>query len=293
MLDDIKRTPVDPTALRAATREYEHGRVAFDLLREAAFWTIALGSAVVGEHDDWSLEEAIIGGHYVRLAKLTNALMQQTAESRSELAWVTSRLLTECVINVKYLLANASDDLFRSYIMHSLQHDRQLMATIERNIEARSGERLPIETRMLKSIARTFANVGLRPEDLPTKRMQNWDNKTLKEKAESLGMSDVYQVSIGASSRDVHGSWYDLTQHHLERLPSGRYRPRFEEARVRPQILYAMAVLIGSACLSFVEYFEPENASSLRERLIELDDRIRLADSIHEQFITDRRKGAV
>ena len=81
IFDEIKRTPVDPVAVRAFTKEYEHGSVAFDLLREATQLTIALGNVMPGGQECWSLREAIVGGHFVRLAKLLRGFLQQTKEA--------------------------------------------------------------------------------------------------------------------------------------------------------------------------------------------------------------------
>jgi len=289
IFDEIKRTPVDPVAVRAFTKEYEHGSVAFDLLREATQWTIALGNVMPGGQECWSLREAIAGGHFVRLAKLLRGFLQQTKDSYAELAWVTSRLVAECVINALYLMANQTDEVVRSYLFQSLYHDRELLETIERNIAARGGVRLPIEERMLKSISKTFANIRMRPNELPSKRVQNWAGKTLRQKAESLGMANVYQVSVGAASRNVHGSWYDLTQHHLTVVRPGCFQPRFDEIRVRPQLLFAMALLATVACSSYLKQLDAKGTVDLQERTDELEQRIRTADQLHEEFITVRR----
>jgi hypothetical protein len=289
IFDEIKRTPVDPIALGASTKEYEHGVVAFDLLREASQWSIALGNVMPSEADAWSLTEAVIGGHFVRLAKLLRAFLQQTRDSYAELAWVTSRLVAECVINAMYLMAHPTGQVIRSYLFQSLYHDRELLETIQRNTEARGGEQLPIEERMLASIDRTFTNVGMLPEDVPAKRVQNWDGKTLRQKAESLGMAVVYQVSIGAVSRNVHGSWSDLTQHHLTVLEPGRFQPRFDEVRVRPQLILAMALLAVVACREYLRHLDDAGTADLQERTNELERRIRAADVLHEEFVIARR----
>jgi hypothetical protein len=289
VLDEIRRTPVDSRKVRAFTKNVEHGQLAFDLFREAAFWSIALGSIVPAAEQEWSLAEAVVGGHFVRLAKLMRGFLRQTKDIEAELAWVTCRLMTECVINVIYLLENVSEDVLTSYLHQSLYHDRELLRTIEANI-AVNGAALPIEKRMLKSIARTFANVEIAPEDLPPKRVQNWGGRTLRQKAASLGMLRVYQVGIAASSRNVHGSWYDLTQHHLTVIGPGRFQPRFDESHVRPQLLFSMARVAVIAFQKYLEYLGGSEMEQPLKRVTELEGRIRLADTLHEEYLTNRSR---
>lgn len=292
MLDDIHRTQVDPEVIRAFTKNFEHGQVAFDLFREATFYCVALGSIMRKSEEEWTLREAVLGGHFVRLAKLMRGFLRQTKDIEAELAWITSRLITECVINVMYLLQHSSNDVLTSYLHQSLHHDRELLLTIKGNI-ATNGSTLPIEERMLESIVRTFANVGIAPEDLPSKRVQNWGGLTLRQKAESLGMLPVYQVGIGASSRNVHGSWYDLTQHHLTVIAPGRFKPRFDEVHVRPQLLFSMALVAVIAFQNYLEHLGSPDIAGPLERVRELEARIRLADMLHEEYITNRSRPAV
>ena len=80
--------------------------------------------------------------------------------------WVLLRLASECVVNFGYLLLNNSEDVVRSYLHQSLQHERQLKQVLEGNIAAGGGECLPIEERMLASIARTFEKTQVL-DDLP------------------------------------------------------------------------------------------------------------------------------
>ncbi|MDO8502748.1 MAG: DUF5677 domain-containing protein [Gemmatimonadaceae bacterium] len=287
-VSEIPRVPVDAEAVRGFTREREHFHVAFNLLREVVQWAVLLGSAVTGTVRDWTLEEAVFGGQFVRLSKLLRAFLEQAKDNRAELAWVSSRLITECVVNVSYLLANRSEDLLKSYLHQSLQHERDLLKTIRTNIKGRSGQELPIETRMIRSIERTFRNSEIRLDDLPDKKVHHWGGKTLRQKAEALGMLTVYQTAIAGSSRNVHGSWYDLLQHHLEVVPPGRFRPRFEETRVRPQLLYALAVLTLEAYDGYIQHLGTSKTEGLHKRIVELDERVRLANDLHEQFLVER-----
>jgi hypothetical protein len=268
--------------------EREHFRLAFDLLREVASWAILMGSAVTDRIRDWTLPEAVIGGHFVRLSKLLRGFLEQSKSHRAEAAWVSARLITECIVNVTYILANPSEELLRSYLYHSLQHERELLATIRKNIEARGGEELPIERRMIASIERTFLNSQISPEELPEKKIQHWGGKTLRQKAESLDMLTVYQMAIANSSHNVHGSWQDLLQHQLEVVSPGKFRPKFEETKVRPQLVFALAVLSLEAFDRYISFLGTSDTAALHSRIVELDQRVRTANTLHEEFLVKK-----
>lgn len=252
-IPDIPRAEVDAETVRRFTTERQHFRLAFDLLREVAQWAIVFGSAVTGSLRDWTLPEAVLGAHFVRLSKLLRGFLDQARNNHADAAWVSARLIVECIINVSYMLANLSDELLTSYLSHSLQHERQLLSTIQKNVHERGGRELPIERRMLRSIERTFLNSEMLPEAIPEKKMQNWGGKTLRQKAESIGMLTVYQMAIASSSRNIHGSWHDLLQHHLEVAAPGRFRPNFDSIRVRPQLPLMLAALCLEAFDSYLQ----------------------------------------
>jgi hypothetical protein len=286
-LTEIRRTAVDPQLVNAFKRERQHLVLASDLLRECAQWTVILGSGRRGELEPWDTREAILAGHLVRLSKLLRALLLNAKDQEGELAWIALRITTECIINLRFLLSNLSDELLRSYLHYSLQHERALQWIIERNIRER-GHRLPIEERMMRSIARTFRNSQVLQDDLPRPRIRNWANRTLREKAESLGLEEPYKLLVAGASRNVHGDWQDLLQHHLTVKAPGQFEPRFEEATVRPQAFYAIAVLAIPALIEYVRFLNVAESGEFESRLAELDTRVRVADALHEQYLVGR-----
>jgi hypothetical protein len=290
---EIRRTPVDANAVRAYTSESQHTGLAFDLLRETSIWTIVLWSAYAGTIRSWNASEAVLAGHLIRLGKLLKAFLEHTQAARGELAWVTTRLAGECIINLRYLLLTRADSgVITSYVFHSLQHERELKATIDENIKSRAGVVLPIEQRMLSSIARTFRDSGVDPKDLPVKKIQNWGDKTLRQRAVALGLEDAYRIIIAAASRNVHGGWHDLLQHHLEIVAPTQFRPSFEDVRVRPQSLQALSILIVPGLIEYLDYLGTEETDQFTARLRELEQRVATANRLHEEFLVARQEKA-
>jgi hypothetical protein len=82
-----------PAAIRGFTKDYEHGQVAFELFREATLCSVALGSLMRADQPEWPIREAVLGGHFVRLAKLMRGFLRHTKDVEAELAWITSRMM--------------------------------------------------------------------------------------------------------------------------------------------------------------------------------------------------------
>ncbi len=289
ILQSIEAVDVNETQMRGFDRESLFFRVAFDLLRETCQWVCLFASVNFGVKAQWNVRQAILGGHLVRLFKLTRSFLDNINERRGELIWVVLRLSAECVINFRYILANSSDDTFSSYLHHALQYERDLLNRIDRNVKARGGGVLPIEERMRKSIMRAFEKSGVTVDSLPHKRMRHWAGKDLFQKAKSLGLDQAYFAIIGGPSRNVHGGWRDLLEHHLNCEAPGEFTPDLEFSELRrPQPLFAIAALIAPALDEYVQFLGAAELNRVRPLLSDLHRRIVLADSLHEEYLQKR-----
>ena len=102
----IEKTRVDGTELASFTRESQQFGVAFNLFRETASYVCVLANITVGPTQAWSVEQAVLGGHLVRMFKLMRFAMEESIEHREEMLSVLIRLLAECVINLRFLIRN-------------------------------------------------------------------------------------------------------------------------------------------------------------------------------------------
>ena len=281
----IDKTPVDATELTSFNRESQHFGVAFNLYREAASYVCVLANVTVGTTQTWNVEQAVLGGHLVRMFKLMRFTMEESIEHREEMLSVLVRLLAECVINLRYFIRNASPELIRSYLSYSLQHEKELRALIRSNIDARAGEAQPIEVRMLSSIARTFENSLLTEEELPMKKIRNWGEKNLFEKAKDVGLGEAYLAIFGGPSRNVHGGWQDLLHYHLECESPGMFRPRLEFKHPRPQAIYSLTHLISQTLMEYVELLKHPSIRPVFDALADLTERNHTASHAHESYL--------
>ena len=283
----IPRTDVSEEAMRAFRSEHEFTGLAVDLLIEFGSWVCLAASVLPSKDRRWTRNEAILGGLAVRLYKLVSAVLDQTCQHRRETSVMFGRMAFECLIHIEYLLAFESEELFVAFIAHSLRHERRLKERIESNIQARGGETLPIETRMLKSIASAAEVSGVRLEDATADLARPWSKVDLFQKADAVGLGAAYLSAIGGPSHSIHGSWQDLLEYHLDRTDLG-FVPELEWHRPRPQMLMALGLFGVHTLRAYFARVAPDAAQHLSLEIDDLEDRFDRANIAHERFVTQR-----
>jgi hypothetical protein len=225
----------------------------------------------------------------VRLAKLLRWLLEEVGKERPELFFIALRATGESVVNFRYLVQNLSPELIESYIQQSLQTDLKLEQTIEKNIAERGGEVWPIERRMLRSIQRDVERSGISRDRVPEKRIRHFGGKSLRDKADAVGLGDLYPAVFGGPSRMVHGGWKDLTMHHLEWVGNDRFQPRHETWRPSIQPLHAVGIIVTEALEEFFDEFDSPEVERLTGRATDLNKRLAMANELHEEFLVRRQ----
>ena len=288
-IPDIRRVEIDESHVRQFESEEDFMGLVVDILIEVGSFVCLAGNLLPADRKAWNRDEAVIGGHLVRLYKLINALLEQTCQRRREISFIYVRLAFECIINLRYLIAHASDELFRSYRAYSLKHEHKLLKQIEKNIEARGGEELPIERRMINSIHRSFEVSGITADTFKIGGLKNWGGKNIFEKAQAVGLETAYLAAIGGGSHSVHGNWQDLLEYHVEKTDDGSFKPDFEWHQPRPQPLNAVALQATQAVIDHLQWLASDRAEGMTNVLKDLMDRILLLDRLHEEFLTHRK----
>lgn len=286
-IDSIEATDVSEARLNAFTTEDDFNRVVVELLVEVGKYICVAANLLPIETHRWSRDQAILGGHLVRLYKLINALLDQICQRRREIAFIIARIAFECIVNLRYLIKFADDpETFDSYVAHSLRQEKRLHNKIRENIAARGGDVLPVESRMLDSIAKAAKASALRIEDLSASRPRNWAEKTLAERADAIGLGDAYLGSFGGASAAVHGSWMDLLEFQLDTNHNEvSFAPRFAWANPRPQIGQTVAYLATRAVRDYFNFVGEGPIEFLDTKFDNLSNRIREAAQAHDSFL--------
>jgi hypothetical protein len=284
----VKRVEVSEGALAEFTSEHDFNGIAVSLMVEYGSWVCITASLLPGETRKWTRNQAIIGGLLVRSYKLTSALLDQTCQHRRETTFILGRLAYECMINILYLVGHGTEELFQAYVVDALRHERKLRDRITTNIADRSGIVLPIEERMLRSIDKTFALSGLKPEDVTKQTAKPWKDVDLFQRADRVGLGDSYLGFFGGPSHHVHGSWFDLIEYHLNHDGEG-FTPELEWHPPRPQVLLALCKVGILTLQTYLQHFVRDNAEEILEDLDDLRKRIGLVDVAHERYLSARQ----
>ena len=293
-LKDIKVCKIIESEIDLFTSEEDFMKLSVDIMVEVGQYICVAACILPGDRKAWSLHEAILGGHLVRLYKLFHAILDQTCKRRRETTIAFARMAFECIINLKYLLKNASPKLFKSYIQYSLKHENKLRTEIMNNIESRGGEVWHIERRMLNSIDRSFQISECSPEEIKSVKLKDWGGKNLFEKAKDVGLSEAYLAAIGGPSHSVHGNWQELIEYNIEKNENG-FVPIFEWHTPRPQLSNAVCyqcVIVTIEYLTYLKYLGPEEIDKIIEKLRGLLSRVALLEELHERFLNRTTKNA-
>lgn len=196
-----------------------------------------------------------------------------------------SRIAFECIVNLRYLIKFADDaEMFDSYVAHSLRQEKRLHNKIQENVAARGGAVLPVESRMLNSIAKVASASAMRLEDLSPSRPRNWADRTLAESADAVGLSDAYLGSFGGASAAAHGSWMDLLEFHLDHEEVS-FAPSKGWRNPRRQIGQTVAYLAAQVARDYFNFMGEGPIEFMDEKCDELSNRIRVAAQAHDSFL--------
>jgi Family of unknown function (DUF5677) len=287
-LPAVERVEVSEEALAEFTTEDDFNGIAVRLMVEYGSWVCIAASLLPGKTRKWTRNQAIIGGLLVRSYKLTSALLDQTCQRRREITLVLGRLAYECMINVLYLVEHGSAELFQAYVVDALRHERKLRDRIMTNIAGRSGIALPIEERMLQSIDKTFAVSALKPEDVTKQAAKPWKQLDLFQRANKVGLGEIYLGFFGGPSHHVHGSWFDLLEYHLSDDGDG-FTPELAWHPPRPQVLLSLCKVGIDMLQTYLQHFAGDGAEPVLEDLDDLRERIRLVSVAHERYLSARQ----
>jgi len=199
----------------------------------------------------------VLRGHLVRLYKLYDSYIFLIVERRTEIAFIILRALTETIINLHYLLKHIDTYVHRKYKRASLAYENRLEENILKNILKRK-EKLPIEERMLKSIASTFSRSGFDNLEKEELKKTQWglekQHLEISGKAGDVGLYPIYENMFMTSSHFVHGSWHELDFHHLERERDSRgtRAPQIRYTNPKPQLLEAVSIFTLEALQKYL-----------------------------------------
>lgn len=287
MFPEVEAVTVDDEAIASFRSERDFLILSTNLLGEATSY-VCVASCIMGENESWNRNQAVIGGHGVRIYKLLSSFIDNTIEGR-DISDIMMRIAFESIVNVIYICKFYSDNLIDSYIKFSFKHESKLKNLIDSNISERGGEVLPIEERMIKSIQNTERSAGIEIRSLDPKDKAPWGGKHLHQRAKDVDLEAEYDACFGGMSHNVHGSWQDIFAHHIVSRGEGRFVPALEWTRPRPQSCLALVRLACDSALQISSFLGGEAAAKHFEKKIDdLLERGYRVDLAHEKYLSSK-----
>jgi hypothetical protein len=197
--------------------------------------------------------------HYAVLIGLLNRcsrlMLANVALSHEGLFGETTSIVDRCIfescVKVCWLCENASTDKFNRFLADGLKTELELREKIQKNVGARGGEVLQIESRMLASIARYVASSGLTDNEIVSaKKLPD-----IAAMIEALGQDRLmYVVGQRIGSHHVHGTWPSLRMHYLEDGEDGMLMPRDHNSATHVNQYVVVPLLVIDVIKHYVRF---------------------------------------
>jgi hypothetical protein len=233
------------------------------------------------------LEQAICAGLLVRIVKFMVSVVQVGDQAdRGEVILALNRCITESAVNLRFLVLKGG---YEEFIKSGLSAERELHDLIVSNIEARGDDVLPIETRMLESIQRTFDRSGYKLQDV-TAKFQPWGGG-MRNRLREIGWTEAYVSLERIPSHAVHGTWVDLLLHHLKPVDDG-FAPDPSWLSIDTRYLSPVCLVVLAAARDYLSTFLG-NLAELQPLYVRIDDltqRILMVTRAYEEWVTAKYK---
>ena len=192
---------------------------------------------------------------------------------------IIDRSIFESSVKLTWLCDQGVPENFNRFIADGLKTELELKEKIQKNIELRNGQILPIEQRMLKSINNYFSKSGLSEDEIQSsKKIPN-----LAQMIESIGQDRLaYIVGQKIGSHHVHGTWVSLWFHYVEEKDDVIF-PRDHNCKTHINQYVYVSLSVLYAIVSYVHYIFPDKSDA--EALAEIPEVT--GDEIYDLYINE------
>lgn len=280
---------VEVEGIANETNPEKINEVAFELYKESLS-VVNLAAHLLDEaasaKGGWPRNQAICAGLMVRISKFMVVVVQLSAKgNRAEVVSALNRSIMESAVNLEFLVGTDNEKYFDQFVEFSLGPERELYDIINANVQARLGQRWPIEQRMLESISDLCRASGMKIEDV-NRRHRDWGGG-LRERLKALKKEERYVGVQRIPSHAVHGTWVDLYKNHLEHLENGVFGPDNTFSLVDERSLGPIAIFVLEATKPYLERFFAENPETrlLLDRIDDLRNRLCETGAAHERLM--------
>ena len=244
--------------------------------------SIACVDSKAASRGGYPKNKAIIVGHMVRLSKLYDGMLSFVASRNLDIAIIFVRMIFECAMRAIYLIESPDKiEACRRFILSSFKPEREEIQDLLK--KRRSRPLIKIEKRMLKSMSAWLKREGITQESLKDKRLPRaLDFRSIMNK---IGYTDPsYAYVFANSSHFIHGDWFDIRHHHLQR--HGRYyRPNMSSRDPDPRITGPVNYILLEALEIYLKWSRTDPNDILMPIVIELGKLNRSIEVAHEKTL--------
>lgn len=284
--------PIDSAAITACKAADDFTNLSFELYKEVGVVATVSASCYFGMPGSSHVmprNQAICAGLLIRIAKFMTGIVVLTATRESrEVAMALMRCIMDTAVTIRFLLLRDDNALYDEFVRRGLSPEGELFDLVQRNIAARSGEILPVEHRLLKTINGLVEASGLTIDDIP-RQHRDWGGG-LRKRLIALGIEDTYVGSQRMPSHAIHGTWVDLLIHHLEQTETG-FRVKADFSRIDTRLLFPQSMAVLQAAADYLARFFGAHLGDLEpfsQRFKDLADRIATVDRAYEAWDTSQ-----
>ena len=205
------------------------------------------------------LDQAVVGGLLVRVAKLIHSVFDATQRD-SEAHSPLSRCLGETAITLRWLVARSDPAIYRRFRADSFARFRALRDDPTPESDPTADK---IRATVLSHLDDELVAAGVSWEDVPAKP-NSW-GPDVRQRFEALGQGWLYETLFVSHSNYVHPTWHEIRAFHLRSDEVGLHLDP-TRAGMTPIAAFVLARLVVEACLDAASVLPNElDGSALRE----------------------------
>lgn len=248
---DVAPISIDWENLEKTDNSYPFHRLGWELLARAG----QIGEQVAAltgleseaaERRPLTLDEQVLAGLFVRMAKLLRGIFDSSQASESEAHQVLARCAVETAANLRWLVRRSDPEEFKRFRADSFVTWRTLLGRI-----TPTGDEIldATDDRLRRQITEELAAAGLTWDDIPA-RPGSWGRGSFRQRLDELGLGELYDLLFATHSSYVHGSWHEIRAFHLKTSEVG-VEVDLTFGEVAPTTLYEVAKITLDAAVDY------------------------------------------
>jgi hypothetical protein len=211
------------------------------------------------------LDQAVVGGLLVRVAKLIRGVFDATQADESEAHLALSRCAAETAITLVWLVRHGDESSLRRFRADSFAYWRGQLERMAAADGVEDDDARSLRERVELQVERELVAAGVSWDEVP-RRSSNW-GPNIRQQCEQLDVAWMYTTLFASHSSYVHPSWHELRAFHLM-TDGGAVSLDLTFGGMAPIVGYLLGRLAAEASEAAIESLPCDlNGSDVRDRV--------------------------